>query len=198
MPLPHSSERTGGNPRTCPGSSVVIVGFLLGGVAWYAVMRSARLVVGILGEGAAVASHLCFRRSANVGFVFFFLLFFFFWAWLCCFSPSNGFNVVLCGCYINIAGRKPVSSIQRLIVRGRVDGDGCTVDLSACMLTLNMPIRESYFLIFTVTKMCFLIYGHKDVGCNSSLTYTGTTRSENRTYPKCHFDFQVRVISFIF
>ena len=61
-------------------------------------------------EGAAVASHFRFRRSADFGFVFFSLpLFFLLGLVLCCFTPSSGFEVVSCGCYINIAGRKPIS-----------------------------------------------------------------------------------------
>ena len=38
-------QRTGGNPRTSPGSNSVVVVFLLGGVAWYAAIQSARVVV---------------------------------------------------------------------------------------------------------------------------------------------------------
>ena len=58
-----------------------------------------------------MASHLRFRRSTDVGFVFFSLPLFFLLLGLvlCCFSPSGGSKVVSCGCYINIAGRKPVS-----------------------------------------------------------------------------------------
>ena len=54
MPLPHSSERTGGNPRTYPGSSVGVVAFLLGGAAWYAAIQSDRLVVGLCRRGRSV------------------------------------------------------------------------------------------------------------------------------------------------
>jgi hypothetical protein len=38
----------GVNLRTSPGSSVVVIAFLLGVVGWYAAIRSARIVVGIL------------------------------------------------------------------------------------------------------------------------------------------------------
>jgi hypothetical protein len=37
-----------GNPRTCLSSSIVIITFLLEGVAWYAAHQSAKNVVGIL------------------------------------------------------------------------------------------------------------------------------------------------------
>jgi hypothetical protein len=66
-------------------------------------------------KGAAIADHLRFRRPdvlTLLSFLFPFLLLyfflFFFWARLCC-GPS----IVLCDCYINIAGRKPVSSTLR-------------------------------------------------------------------------------------
>ena len=41
VPSPHASERTGGNPRTCPGSSVVVVIILREGAAWYAMYQDA-------------------------------------------------------------------------------------------------------------------------------------------------------------
>jgi hypothetical protein len=37
-----------GNPRNCPGSSVVVIAPLLGGVAWFGTRRNARSVVVIL------------------------------------------------------------------------------------------------------------------------------------------------------
>jgi hypothetical protein len=61
-------------------------------------------------KGAVVADHLRFRRSAGLGIVFFsFSLFSFFFFWACLCYGLQQF-VVSCGCYINIAGRKPVSN----------------------------------------------------------------------------------------
>ena len=60
-------------------------------------------------EGAAVESHLCFRRTVDVGFVLSSLFFFVSFGHDCAVCPSSGLTVVLVGCYIYIAGRKPVS-----------------------------------------------------------------------------------------
>ena len=63
-----------------------------------------------------VAIHLYFRRTTVIGFVFS-SLFFFVSCWaFCVVCPSCDFVVVSVGCYINIAGRKPVSRESRLYV----------------------------------------------------------------------------------
>jgi hypothetical protein len=51
--------RTRGNPRIRLGSSVVVVAFLPGGIAWYAAFQSARSVW-ISSVGATAARHLRF------------------------------------------------------------------------------------------------------------------------------------------
>jgi hypothetical protein len=56
-----SPPRTGGYPRACPGSSGVIVVFLVEGVAWYVAIRIARSVVVI------------FRRAQRLRVVFVFV-----------------------------------------------------------------------------------------------------------------------------
>jgi hypothetical protein len=112
VPLSHASSHTGGNPRICPGSNVVIVASLLEGVAWYAAFRSARSVVGILRRAQRLRIIIVFvdpTLSTLLSFLFYFcfsFISFFFWARLYC-GPSK--LTVSCGCYINIAGREPVS-----------------------------------------------------------------------------------------
>jgi hypothetical protein len=109
--LPHAPPHTGGNPRNCPGSSVVSVASLLEGAAWYAELDVLRAWWNSL-KGAAIADHHRFCRPNVLTFLCFlfhflllcFSLFFFFWARLRS-SPS----IVSGNCYINIAGRKPVS-----------------------------------------------------------------------------------------
>jgi hypothetical protein len=50
VPPAQSPPCTGGNPRISPDSSGVIVVLLVEGVVWYAVVRSARSVVGLFRE----------------------------------------------------------------------------------------------------------------------------------------------------
>ena len=97
----------GGNPRPWPGSSVVIVAVLLEGGAWYATIRNSRSVVELVRRAQrwrATLVLLIYR--CRHCFLFFFSCFLF-WAWMCC-GPSSC-SVVSVGCYIYIAGRKPIS-----------------------------------------------------------------------------------------
>ena len=70
-------ERTRGNPRTSPGSSVAVVAFLLQGVVWYAVIWSARIVLGIRRRGHISCESLSFSliRRCRLCFLLFFLHF---------------------------------------------------------------------------------------------------------------------------
>jgi hypothetical protein len=100
--------RTGGNPRITPGSSGVIVASLLKGVAWYAGLPSARNVVDILRRaqrlrGISVFVDPTFSALLSLVFLLCFLL-----GVLVLFAPAMD-PVVLVMCYINIAGRKPIS-----------------------------------------------------------------------------------------
>jgi hypothetical protein len=86
-------------------------------LAWYAELQSAKSVVGIFRRAQQLRIIIVFVDPTLwilLSFSFFFSISFtfFFWARLCC-GPSC--LDVSCGCYINIAGRKPVS-------RGQVDG----------------------------------------------------------------------------
>jgi hypothetical protein len=115
--LPHAPPHTGGNPRISPGSSVVVVASLLEGAAWYAELDVLRAWWNSP-KGAAIADHYRFRRpdvltllSFLVPFLLLCFFLIFFWARLCC-----GPNIVSCDCYINIAGRKPVSSYAAGVV----------------------------------------------------------------------------------
>ena len=62
----------------------------------------------ISSEGAAVAGHLRFGRSGVVGIFSLSFLLFFILGLIVLFAPAV-FIVVSGGCYINIAGRKPIS-----------------------------------------------------------------------------------------
>ena len=62
-----------------------------------------------------VASHLCFRRTADVSFAFSSLFFLVPFELDCVVCPSSGLAVVSVGCYINIARRKPVSKKKHLV-----------------------------------------------------------------------------------
>ena len=84
IPLPHTSKRTGGNPRTSPDSSVVDVAFLLEDVVWYAVIRSARFVVGFLERTQRLRVIVVFVDPPMSAF----FLFLCFWARMCCLAPA--------------------------------------------------------------------------------------------------------------
>jgi hypothetical protein len=96
-----SAPHTEGNPRTSPGSSVVIAS-LFEGVAWYAVLRSAKSVVGILRRAQRLRIIIVFIDSTL--YWLYFLFFFFFYLALLVLRPLQP-----CDCYINIAGRKLIS-----------------------------------------------------------------------------------------
>jgi hypothetical protein len=101
--------RTGGNPRTTPGSSGVVVAPLLEGVAWYAELQSARSVVGIIRRAQRLRGISVFVDPSFSALVSLFFLLCFLLGLLCAVCPSNGSYVVSMVCYINIAGRKPIS-----------------------------------------------------------------------------------------
>jgi hypothetical protein len=76
---------------------------LLEGVAWYGVLRST-WSVGEKTGGAAVAGHHCFVTSPLLPFLFFLGMF------LLLPQHFPVFELLYrCDCYINIAGRKPIS-----------------------------------------------------------------------------------------
>jgi hypothetical protein len=101
--------RTGGNPRITPGSSVVIVASLLEGVAWYAGLPCARLVVDILRRAQRLRGISVFVNPTFFGISFSCLSFVFSFGRACAVCPSHGSYAVSVLCYINIAGRKPIS-----------------------------------------------------------------------------------------
>ena len=104
--------RTGGNPRISPGCSVVVVASFLKVLpgtrrfeaigAWWA-----------FSGGRSGCGSLSFSSSHHCRHCF--LLFFFFCSFglVCAVCPSIGFKRVLVGCYIYIAGRKPVSWVSK-------------------------------------------------------------------------------------
>ena len=86
---------TGGNSRTCPGSSVVGVAYLLGGAAWYAALGASG-GGGVFPEGAAVAGLPRFVDLPLLALCFFF----FFCLWACCAArPSVEMYPMLAGCF---------------------------------------------------------------------------------------------------
>jgi hypothetical protein len=97
------SAHTGGNPRTSPGSSVIIVAFLLEGAAWYAALQNARRVVEFSG-GRSGCETPSFSSIQPLWLSFSFLSFVFSFGLDFFDAPAN----VSCGYYINIVGRKPI------------------------------------------------------------------------------------------
>jgi hypothetical protein len=87
----------GGNPRIRPGGSVVAIAFLLGGDNWYAALWSAESVVGILRWAQRLRYIFVFVNLAVSKLVYLF--------YHLCFL----LGVLVWCCYINIAGRKPIS-----------------------------------------------------------------------------------------
>jgi hypothetical protein len=89
--------RTGGNPRLSPGSSVVVVAPLFGGVAWYAELQSARSVVGILRRAQRLRGIFVFVDPTFSTLISLFFSFMFFRC-VC----ANTLTIILGRCYINI------------------------------------------------------------------------------------------------
>ena len=102
----HYPWRTGGNSRISLSSSIVIVALLLVSVAWYSMCRSAKSVVEF-SRGRSDGGSSSFSRSFIVGISF---SCFIFWAFMCC-LPQRWSHICMVGCYINIVGRKPISSV---------------------------------------------------------------------------------------
>jgi hypothetical protein len=105
-PLAQSPPWTGGNPRISPDSSGVIVVLLVEGVVWYAVVRSARSVVGLFREAQRWRVVLVLVDLPVLAFFFFFFFSVGSFGLGCAAAPAC---LLYRGCYINIAGRKPIS-----------------------------------------------------------------------------------------
>ena len=71
LPIPRGvpGETLGRALWVCSGSSVVFVAHLLEGAAWFAALRSARLVVGLFRRAQRLQVFSVFRRTAIVGFL---------------------------------------------------------------------------------------------------------------------------------
>jgi hypothetical protein len=104
--------RTGGNPRTTPGSIGVVVAPLLKGVACYAELQSARSVMEIIRRAQRLRGISVFVDPTLSALVSLLFLLCFLLGLLCAVCLSNGFYVVSVVCYINIAGRKSISSTK--------------------------------------------------------------------------------------
>jgi hypothetical protein len=102
---PSTLLRAGGNPRTIwSGQQRCVNGAsLLEGGAWLWALRNALVVVEKL-EGAVIASRRCFVDSPLLSFLFLLGMFLLLPQHFSCFEL-----LYRCGCYINIAGQKPVS-----------------------------------------------------------------------------------------
>ena len=94
----------GGIPRTCPGNNVVVVVLLPEGVTWHVELRGDGYVVGWL-RWARQRRIIYLLSSCHRWHLFLLCSSCFIFGLDVLFAPT----IVRCGCYINIAGRKPVS-----------------------------------------------------------------------------------------